>query len=172
MNFAKRYGLAIGVALLAAGGIVNAQNHSAHGDNLEHSEVGAGEEIVYQSAGAALEAYRDALIAKDLEAAGSAFADDSLIFENGKAEGSWAYYAEHHLGPELGHFSSFVFPTYEVEIEQHGHHAFGVERYTYRIELTDGRVIEREGVATSALMHGPGGWKIIRYHSSSRAPRS
>jgi len=122
--------------------------------------------------GAVLEAYRDALVAKDLVAAGTAFAENSLIFENGKAEGSWAHYAEHHLGPELGHFQSFSFPTYEVEIEQHGHHAFGVERYTYRIELTDGRVIEREGVATSALMHGADGWKIIRYHSSSRAPRS
>jgi len=172
MRLAPKSTLAIGAALLSMGAIANAQDHSAHDDHVEKSEQGANEEVVYQSAGAALEAYRDALVAKDLAAAGAAFADNSLIFENGKAEGSWAHYAEHHLGPELGHFQSFSFPTYEVEIEQHGHHAFGVERYTYRIELTDGRVIEREGVATSALMHGADGWKIIRYHSSSRAPRS
>lgn len=136
-------------------------SHMAHMDHGEHMG----------DAGAAITAYRDALVALDLEAAGAVFADDSLVFENGKAEGSWADYAEHHLGPELGHFVSFAFPKYEVEIRQEGHHAFGVERYTYRIELHDGRVIERDGVATSVLRHGKDGWKIQSYHSSSRAPR-
>lgn len=172
MKFAPRFALTIGAALLATGAIANTQDQSADDNRLEASEQGAGEEIAFQSAGAALQAYRDALVAKNLAGAGTAFAENSLILENGKAEGSWANYAEHHLGPELGHFRSFSFPTYGVEIEQHGHHVFGVERYTYRIELTDGRVVEREGVATSALMHGSEGWKIIRYHSSSRASRS
>jgi ketosteroid isomerase-like protein len=59
----------------------------------------------------------------------------------------------------------------KTEIERLGDHAaLGRETYRYRIELTDGRVLERKGVATSVLTHEPGGnWKIQRYHSSSRA---
>ncbi len=142
-----------------------------HAQRSSHAEHDSGSAHDMSGAGAALEAYRDALVALDLEAAGAVFAEDSLVFENGKAEGSWADYAEHHLGPELGHFHSFAFPTYEIELRQHGHFAFGTERYTYRIELHDGRVIERDGVATSVLRHGEDGWKIISYHSSSRAPK-
>lgn len=141
--------------------------HRGHGkhhqtDNDTEQEVGPD---------AILIAYRDALIALDLEAAGENFAADARVFENGKAEGSWADYAEHHLGPELGHFSSFSFPTYEIEIRKDGDFAFGEERYSYRIELSDGRVIERVGVATSVLRNGLNGWRITSYHSSSRAPR-
>ncbi len=148
--------------------------HYPHGTHDERGKLDDAENEATKAASpdAALTTYRDALIALDLEAAGAVFAEDSLVFENGKAEGSWADYAEHHLGPELGHFHSFTFPTYEVEISHEGHHhAFGVERYTYLIELHDGRVIEREGVATSVLRHGSAGWKIVSYHSSSRAPR-
>ena len=39
------------------------------------------------------------------------------------------------------------------------------------IVLKDGRMIERQGVATSVLKHENHAWKIVRYHSSSRAPR-
>ena len=46
--------------------------------------------------------------------------------------------------------------------------ALATETYRYRIELVDGRVIERRGSATSVLMHDAAGWKILRYHSSSR----
>lgn len=141
------------------------EEHADHAAHMGHDMA------ELPGAGAAIEAYRDALVALDLEAAGAVFAEDALVFENGKAEGTWANYAQHHLGPELGHFHSFSFPTYELEIRQEGHHAFGVERYTYNIELHDGRVIEREGVATSVLKHGKNGWKIASYHSSSRAPK-
>lgn len=132
--------------------------HSGHGDHMDEP----GEAII---------AYRDALVELDFEAAGVVFAEDSLVFENGKAEGSWTDYAEHHLGPELGHFVSFGFPEYQIEIRQDGHYAFAVERYTHRIELHEGRVTEREGVATSVLRHGRDGWKIQSYHSSSRVPK-
>jgi len=164
------FGALIGATLLASSAMAFAGNQGAHDAHEAHGEPSASA-TVHHSAGAALEAYRDALVAKDIAAARAVFAADSLVFENGKAEGSWAEYEEHHLGPELGHFVSFEFPTYEVEIEVDGHQALGVERYTYRIELHDGRVIEREGVATSVLRHGADGWKIVRYHSSSRAPR-
>lgn len=135
-----------------------AEDHAGHAAHMGD----AGETII---------AYRDALVALDLDAAGAVFAEDALVFENGKDEGGWANYAENHLGPELGHFVSFSFPEYEIEVRQQGHFAFGVERYTYRIELHDGRVIERDGVATSVLRHSKDGWKIQSYHSSSRTPR-
>lgn len=32
-----------------------------------------------------------------------------MVFENGKAEGSFAQYMEHHLGPELGEITEFTF---------------------------------------------------------------
>nr|WP_248284477.1 nuclear transport factor 2 family protein [Qipengyuania pacifica] len=38
--------------------------------------------------------------------------------------------------------------------------------------IKDGRVIERDGVATSVLTHEGGEWKIAQHHSSSRAPRT
>ena len=50
--------------------------------------------------------------------------------------------------------------------------AYGEERYSYRITLEDGRVIERDGVATSLLRREGDTWKIVSHHSSSRAPRN
>ncbi len=62
------------------------------------------------------------------------FADDSHVFENGKAEGSFTHYMEHHLGPELGEITSSTFCEPTVEITRMGHMAYGRETYTYRIE--------------------------------------
>lgn len=121
---------------------------------------------------AVLTAYRSALTARDADAMIALFADESFVFENGKDEGSFANYMEHHLGPELDAITSFVFGKPTVSVSRTGRMAFGRETYTYRIEITDGRVIEREGVATSVLAHDADGWKIVQYHSSSRAPRS
>ncbi len=120
---------------------------------------------------AALTAYRDALTQRDEGAMMALFADASLVVENGKVEGTFAEYMEHHLGPELDAIKTFEFFDTQTEIEMLGKHAaLGRETYRYRIELTDGRVFDRKGVATSVLTHEPGGnWKIQRYHSSSRA---
>src|SRR3546814_14729350 len=65
---------------------------------------------------------------------------------------------------------SFTDPT--LTVTRMGHMAHANETYGYRIELTDGRVIERDGVATSVLAHDADGWRIVQYHSSSRAPRN
>lgn len=124
------------------------------------------------AAEAVLVAYRTALTARDAKAMMSLFAPDSAIFENGKAEGTFTEYMEHHLGPELGEISAFTFSDPEVSMRVDGHMAFAHETYGYRIVLADNRVIEREGVATSVLRHTGEGWKIVQYHSSSRAPRA
>ena len=77
-----------------------------------------------------------------------------------------------HLGPELDAIVSFTFSDPTLTVTRMGHMAYAYETYGYRIELADGRVIERDGVATSVLAHDADGWKIVQYHSSSRAPRN
>lgn len=120
---------------------------------------------------AVLAAYRSALESRNAAAMTALFAQDSLVFENGKAEGSFANYMKHHLGPELAAIESFTFSDPTIETMVHGDMALAHESYGYRIALTDGRVVERTGVATSVLEQRDGRWLIVRYHSSSRAPR-
>src|SRR3546814_2996427 len=90
-------------------------------------------------------AYRTALEARDAQAMRALFAEDSAIFENGKAEGSFANYMEHHLGPELDAIVSFTFTDPTLTVTRMGHMSHANETYGYSIELTDGRVIERDG---------------------------
>lgn len=144
-------------------------DHSAHAGHQGHDPVPA--TTPAERARDVLAAYRAALVDRDAAAMYALFRDDSLVFENGKPEGSFAHYMEHHLGPELGEITEFTFSNPTVDVRVAGHVAFGQETYRYRIALKDGRVIERDGVATSVLTHGEDGWKIVQYHSSSRAPR-
>lgn len=164
MSYLLNFILASTVAVASP---VAAQQH-------DHSKSESGQHAHNQMQAApmaALAAYRDALTQRDAEAMTALFADTSLVVENGKVEGTFAEYMEHHLGPELDAIKSFEFFDTQAEIEMLGKHAaLGRETYRYRIELTDGRVFERKGVATSVLTHEPGGnWNIQRYHSSSRA---
>lgn len=145
--------------------------HAHHADYSAHDTYGEAQDALAQNAEATLVAYRDALVARDEAAMRALFAHESMVFENGKAEGSFAQYMEHHLGPELGEITEFTFTNPTVNVRMVGHVAFGHETYRYRIALKDGRVIERDGVATSVLTHEDGAWKIVQYHSSSRAPR-
>lgn len=145
---------------------VDHAGHGAHGKHADHEE-----QIAVEQTKAVLAAYRDALVARDAGAMFALFRDDSVVFENGKAEGTFAQYMEHHLGPELGEIAEFSFANPTIEVRVVGHIAFAHETYSYRIALKDGRVIERDGVATSVLTHEDGAWKIVQYHSSSRAPR-
>lgn len=139
-------------------------------DHSQHDMAMATDDDAAQ-AQAVLVAYRTALENRDAAAMTALFADDSLVFENGKAEGSFANYMEHHLGPELAGIQSFTFSDPKITVTVHGDMALAHESYGYRIALADGRVVERTGVATSVLVRRDGRWLIVRYHSSSRAPR-
>jgi len=145
-------------------------DHSAQ--NMDHADHMAAMNDDVAGAEAALAAYRNALTARDAAAMTALFAEQSYIYENGKDEGSFTHYMEHHLGPELDAIASFTFGDPTVAVTRMGHMAYGRETYTYRIELSDGQVIDREGAATSVLAHDADGWKIVQYHSSSRAPRN
>ncbi len=175
---------AAALALSAVPALAQDMDHSAHGEHsqsmqmdpsaqgMNHADHMAAMNDDVAGAEAALTAYRNALTARDAEAMTALFAEESFVYENGKDEGSFANYMAHHLGPELDAITSFTFGEPTVAVTRMGHMAYGRETYTYRIELTDGRVIDREGVATSVLTHDANGWKIVQYHSSSRPPRN
>ena len=98
------------------------------------------------------------------------FSRDSMIFESGGSEGTYAYYLAHHLTPEFGEFKSFKFGNYKVNVRFEGPIALATETYSYRIETKKGEIADRVGVATSVLRKDKGRWTIVMMHNSSRKP--
>ena len=120
-----------------------------------------------------MKAYKDALQNLTTEGTFELFTENSEVFESGGVEGSYAHYIEHHLGPELGHFKSFTFSDYEIDVQVDSIYAFTTETYVYTIILKpndkgESRTIAKKGVATSILKKMDKKWKIIKTHSSSR----
>jgi uncharacterized protein (TIGR02246 family) len=116
--------------------------------------------------------YKGALEKLDLTGVDQLFAPQNQVVESGKHEGSYADYLAHHIGPELGHFKSFEFSDYKVDVKTAGDVAWATETYRYTIQLKDKPdPIERQGVATSVLQRQGGEWKIVSMHSSSRQPK-
>ncbi len=119
-----------------------------------------------------LRAYKAALENLNVEGTEKYFTSNSEILETGKVEGSYQDYIAHHIGPELGHFKSFTYNNYKVNVIVDGDYAFGTETYIYVIVLKEGeKVIERQGAATSVLHKEGGVWKIMKSHNSSRAAK-
>ncbi len=119
---------------------------------------------------AALHSYIEAVEKLHPKGTERLFTKDSMIFESGGSEGTYANYLAHHLTPELGEFKSFKFGNYKVNVRFERPVALATETYTYRIETKTGEVAERIGVATSALRKESGRWKIVMMHNSSRKP--
>merc|ERR1711976_492285 len=120
-----------------------------------------------------MKSYKDALQNLTTEGTFELFTKDSEVFESGGVEGTYNHYIEHHLGPELGHFKSFTFSDYEIDVQLDAPYAFTTETYIYTIVLNpddkgNSRTIKKKGVATSILKKIDGKWKIIKTHSSSR----
>lgn len=122
-----------------------------------------------QAVKAVLATYKNGLEKLNVGGLTSLFTADSQIFESGGVEGTFAHYLEHHIGPELAEFSEFSFRDHKTEVRLDGPFAFATESYIYRIVIkSDGKVIEKRGVATSVLKKTPEGWRIYISHSSSR----
>lgn len=119
---------------------------------------------------AVLRAYIDAVQTLNPKGTERLFAKDSMIFESGGSEGTYAHYLAHHLTPELGEFKSFKFGNYKVDVRFEGPLALATETYSYRIETKTGEVADRLGVATSVLRKDKGRWTILVMHNSSRKP--
>jgi ketosteroid isomerase-like protein len=118
-------------------------------------------------------AYKDAITRMDVSQTPALFWPDSEIFENGGVEGSFAYYLEHHLGPEFADLAGFEFRNHQMTVEVDGDTAFVSETYTYHITFKDTarELIERRGVATSVLRKRGDEWRFDIYHSSARPLR-
>ena len=116
-----------------------------------------------------LKAYQTALERLDAAPAAKLFAPGAQVFESGGAEGTFAEYLAHHIGPELVEFKEFSFRDYKVDVRLEPPLALTTESYIYKIVLKeDGRVIEKRGIATSVLKQIDGAWKILQTHTSSR----
>ena len=122
---------------------------------------------------AVLQDYRASLSALDGARAARAFWPEAQVYEQGGVEGDFAHYLEHHLGPELAAFSAFELNAPVVRAVVTGDAAYATETYRFRIVFKDAAraPVERQGVATSVLTRRDGQWRIVSYHSSSRAPR-
>ncbi|MFL0351961.1 YybH family protein [Xanthomarina sp. GH4-25] len=126
-----------------------------------------------QSVEKVMKAYKDAIQNLTTEGTFELFTPDATVFEQGKVEGTYKDYIDHHLGPELGHFKSFTFSDYEINTTVNLSYAYTTENYIYTIVLkgdeakgTQERTIESKGVATSILEKINGEWKIIHSHTS------
>lgn len=124
-----------------------------------------------EGAAAVLSSYKSAIERLDIRGVDKLFSPDAVVIESGKVEGNFATYRDHHLGPELKEFKSFVFNNYKVDIHVEGPVAIATETYTYRIILKTGEAIDRLGVATSVLKWNGSSWQIVTTHSSSRKPK-
>ena len=120
---------------------------------------------------AVLSRYKNAIEKLDASGTEQLFTTDARIFETGSAEGTYATYLAHHLGPELGQFKSFRLSDYKVDVRFEGSVALATETYRYRIEPKTGQVAERIGVATSVLKKVGSNWKIVSMHNSGRKPK-
>ncbi len=120
---------------------------------------------------AVLTQYKSAIERLDATGTERLFTSDSTIYETGGVEGGYTNYLAKHLGPELGHFKSFKFSDYKVDVRFEGPVALATETYNYRIEPKTGNVAQRRGVATSVLKKVNGQWKILTMHNSARTPR-
>ena len=116
--------------------------------------------------------YKAAIERLDARGTERLFSADSMIFETGGSEGTYANYLAHHLTPELGEFKSFKFDNYKIDVRFEGPLALATETYTYRIETKKGEVADRLGVATSVLRKENGRWKIVMMHNSARRPKA
>ena len=125
----------IAVAALAA------QPLAAHPPS-EHSPVAlapAGQSADEAAVRSVLSQYKAAIERLDATGTERLFATDSVIFETGGVEGSYANYLAHHLGPELAAFKSFGFSDCTVDVRFEGPVALATETYNYRIETRQAR---------------------------------
>jgi len=144
-------------------------SHGQEKNNVPTSVIDVNKEAVLQ----VMKSYKDAIQNLTTDGTFELFTPDATVFEQGKVEGTYKDYINHHLGPELGHFKSFIFSDYNIDITVNLPYAFATENYLYTIVLKGDeskgkqeRTIESKGVATSVLKKINGEFKIIHTHSS------
>ena len=127
---------------MIAGATLVAQPLAAQGTTAVNAEEAAVRSVLTQ--------YKTTIERLDATGTERLFTPDSAIFETGGVEGSYSNYLAKHLGPELGHFKSFKFSDYKVDVRFEGPVALATESYRYRIEPKTGEPAERLGGARVA----------------------
>ena len=120
-----------------------------------------------------MKSYKNAIQNLTTDGTFELFTQDATVFEQGTVEGTYKEYINNHLGPELGHFKSFTFSGYNIDITVNLPYAYTTENYLYTIVLKGDeskgkkeRTIKSKGVATSILKKVNGVFKIVHTHSS------
>jgi len=144
-------------------------SHDQEQNNIPTSVIDVNKEAVLQ----VMKSYKDAIQNLTTDGTFELFTPDATVFEQGKVEGTYEDYINHHLEPELGHFKSFTFSDYNIDITVNLPYAFATENYLYTIVLkgdeskeNQEQTIESKGVATSILKKMNGEFKIIHTYSS------
>ncbi|NIM48687.1 MAG: DUF4440 domain-containing protein [Gemmatimonadales bacterium] len=120
---------------------------------------------------ATIEAVYAATERSDYTALDSLYAGDELtIIEGAGIDRGWASYRDHHLKPELEHFTNFVYRPDEIEVHVVGDWAWAIFRYDLKIDLED-RKIENVGRGTAVLEQRGGQWVVRHMQTASRARR-
>lgn len=119
-------------------------------------------------------AYLAATTTGDLDAAAAIVRDDSVVFESGGNEGTWAHYREHHLGPEVELFSAFDLETGEMKVStsNDGSLVLVTVPIEYDITLKDARRFSSVGTVSFGLRFADGGYAIEHIHWSSRRKKA
>jgi len=117
----------------------------------------------------AVEAFHRALAAGDREAVLALLDEELVVFEQGFAERSRAEYATTHLPADM-RFAAAVSSTVTSRRAVAGDGLAWVMSETTVKGAFDGRPVDRLSLETMVLRLGPGGWKIVHIHWSSRAP--
>lgn len=80
-----------------------------------------------------MKSYKNAIQNLTTEGTFQLFTQDATVFEQGKVEGTYKDYIDGHLGPELGHFKSFTFSDYQIDVNVSLPYAYTTENYLYTI---------------------------------------
>ena len=116
-----------------------------------------------------LKRYNSAIESLDVTGTERFFTTDSKIYESGSSEGSYSYFLEHHLSPELKGYKSCTFSNYSAEVQLDGNYAFTSETYEYKIIIANNNTeVKGKGVTTSVLKKVKGQWLIMISHNSSK----
>ena len=114
-------------------------------------------------------AYIAGMEAADLEALSTLFIADgkSSILENASNEGSWEYYSEHHLAPEMEAVKAFKFDITQESEKSFGDSILVEQTGTFTIEINDETLHYRVAVSY-LLVKENHQLKIAHLHWSSR----
>jgi hypothetical protein len=112
-------------------------------------------------------AFHAALVAGDKAKATELMAPESLIYESGYVEGSFAEYAAHHLGEDMAFAKTSNRKVLKQAERTEGNLAI-VSEQTETTGTSHGKTFHAFGTETYVLQKQEEKWRIVHVHWSSR----